>query len=165
MSLLSQNITFKKVFTSKVKTLSINPNWTVSQFITIVTPILKTSFRLNTIEIVEAGQDIFGLPSELAKELEPSNTLLKEKWNMNLNVAFYVRRKNWDYNILENRHVSDNQISPIHQLERKNSLNDCMVCFENVKTTRFFGCLHQICNTCVVGCLRNQHNICPQCRR
>lgn len=165
MSLLSQTIRFKEIFTTNVKTIIVNPNWTLVQFIRIVTPILKNLFGFEQIEIVECGQDILGLPSELAPTLQPSNTVLKHKWGVNLNVAFYVRRKNWDYNIIENRINSDQQFSPFHQINSQNSINDCIVCLESLTTSGFFGCNHQICNSCIIGCLNNGHSRCPVCRQ
>ena len=53
------------------------------------------------IEIVEAGQNTIYRAAEAAPALEPTPITLKNKWGRNLNVSFYVRLKNYQYNYPE----------------------------------------------------------------
>ena len=93
---------FKRVYTCKTHTYTINRDYTIVQlyeFITIKAYSDDFSIDSNSykIEIVEAGQfnNVNGRDAELAPALnETSNITLREKYGDNIkHKAFYIRRK------------------------------------------------------------------------
>ena len=151
MSLLSVPIVFKEVYTTNVRSLHVNPNWTISQFIETITSELSNAFELDPsiIEIVEAGQYDDGVPPEYAPALVVSedNSRLKDKWGIKMAVAFYVRRKG---------SVPANLNIPV--------VDECPICYERVSLHSRYECTHRVCNPCHRRCLASNYTICPLCR-
>jgi len=177
MSLLTVPVRFKEVLTTNVVTLQVHPYWPIEQFLNIYIPILKRTLMHTEedIEIVEAGQNTIYRAAEAAPALEPTPITLKNKWGRNLNVSFYVRLKNYQYNypepvittvFIENGEISGEVIhSVINPLSNAVQIPECVVCAESTDTIRYFGCLHYICQICINGCLQVGHNRCPTCRQ
>lgn len=170
MSLTSIPVAFKEVFSNEVRNLHLNPYWTVRQFIAIISPIIEQVFDCNDYDIVESGQDAPGIPAEAGAPLVPSEIILKNKWGKELNISFYIRRRNYTYfelqnlnsrvNILQN--VQNADINPIIIHSFHNA--DCPVCLETVPTLTRYSCIHRICNNCFYQCQQVNHELCPVCR-
>ena len=92
MSLTSIPINFKEIFTSNVRTLHINPNWTVNQFLDSVRPIIEQEFNFESgsFEIVATGQDAPGIPAEAGSAVPISDIRIRFIWGPQLNIAFYI---------------------------------------------------------------------------
>lgn len=153
MSLLSIPVEFKEVYTSNSRNLHCNPNWTTRHFIEIIKPELCREFNIHkdNLEIVEAGQSVPGLrPEEVTLPLSFDNTVkIKDKWGPKLEVAFYVRRKNYPY----------------FQLNPTSSNSECPICLENMTLYSRNGCSHCICDKCIQRCLTVNYTMCPFCRQ
>jgi hypothetical protein len=147
MLLLSVLVNFKEVWSNNTRQIYVNPHWTVRQFISTVKPIIEEVFRLQNyrFEIIEAGQN----DGELALGLQNSDIPLKQLWGKNLNVSFYIRRKNYPYPQLQEQNIIE---------------NDCPVCLFNTLVTRHYQCSHQICRQCYLRCNQNNYTVCPICR-
>lgn len=151
IGLRSRPVMFKEVFTSKVLQFQINPFITTSQLINTLRSDLSIQFGIseNDLEIVEAGQYNYGIP-ELAPPLQPSNIKLSQKWGENLqNLAFYVRRKNYNYP----EYTHNGRI-----------IGECPICYENVLISSRYQCSHSICSCCYSICRQNGYINCPTCR-
>jgi len=147
MTFLSVPVNFKEVWSTNVRQIYINPHWTVRQFMDTVRPIIRTMFSLQNygFEIIEAGQN----DGELARGLQVSDTQLKQLWGQNLNVSFYIRRKNFLYPQMQEQNIVE---------------TDCPVCLENTLLSNWYQCSHQICRQCHNRCIQINFNICPVCR-
>lgn len=156
MSLLSVQVSIKEVYTNNVRNFNVNPNWTISQFISTVTPLISFAFNIcpDIIEIVEAGQYKGDFRPEMHSSLLESNITMRDKWGPSLNVAFYVRRKNMVYPEIT---LATN--NPIHCV-----YEDCPVCLENKRVFLRYGCVHRICDSCFQQCISCDYLICPVCR-
>jgi len=167
MSLHSIRVNFKEVFTTNVRNLYINPFWTVRQFLETVKPIISQEFNCQQkhIEIIETGQDLPGIPAEAGLPLVISDIPIRQKWGQNLNIAFYIRRKNHVYpqleNLNNNRYI-DPEVNPI--ITNSTTTNSCPVCLETVSLLNRYRCSHLICTNCYYCCLNNEHIVCPICR-
>ncbi len=158
MSLLSIPVSFKEVYTSNVHNFDIDPNWTITQFIQTVGPVMCREFNIDedNLEIIEAGYTP-GTRSEAAPALREEDTIkIKDKWGTKLNVSFYIRRK--DY-----LHPELNLIA--HNPTTESFTGDCPVCLETLTLTSRHTCSHRICNSCHRQCLSNNYTICPICRQ
>jgi len=106
MILPSQPVIFKPLFNydgsqfivEQIHICLVSPDWTISQFINTVKPLLAQGFNLDDtvlFDIVECGQeDLINNTysnAEDAPKLKESDTKVSEKWGENVNVTFYVR--------------------------------------------------------------------------
>jgi len=158
MSALSRQVNFKEVWTTNICQLQIDPYWTMRQFIETISPVISREFNTNDFDIVEAGQYTPGIPSEAAPAIQITDMILKEKWNAELNVSFYVRRRNFDYLQLQNLNTRRNvNTAPI-------STGDCPICLETVQLISRNGCSHSVCSDCHRRCQQVNYTICPLCR-
>ena len=146
---------FKEVYTTKVMYYNLDHNWTKSQFMTYIRPLIARDFNINidNFEIVETGQELRNddnqlLPSEEAPGIEINNVKLREIWGDSLNVSFYVRKKN-DTNVNTSSSLPD---------------YTCVICM-NEGGTNYYGCTHNICNICVNSCINANINRCSICRQ
>jgi len=167
MSLTSIPINFKEVFTTNVRTIHINPHWTVTQFIESVRPIIEQEYHLENddFDIVPTGQDSPGIPAEAGFPLQMSDISLRNMWGKELHVAFYIRRRNHIYPQLQNLNANihvDPEINPI--ITNSAIVNDCPVCLETVPLLNRYSCRHVICTDCYYRCLNREYNTCPLCR-
>jgi hypothetical protein len=167
MSLTSIPINFKEVFTTNVRTLHINPNWTVTQFLETVRPIIEQEFNCEQqyFDIVPTGQDAPGIPAEAGSPVDLPDVRIKHIWGNNLQIAFYIRRKNVVYPQLQNLNrnlQSDPEVNPI--IIQSAFLHECPVCFESSEMINRYSCSHQICTDCYYRCLNTHNTICPLCR-
>jgi hypothetical protein len=166
LSLLSQPVTFKEVWTTNTRELYVNPYWSITQFVQTVRPILAREFECADFDIVETGQDAPGIPAEAGRALELSNISLINKWGKDLRVGFYIRRRDRVYRQLENLNQMDaslqNEMNPI--ISSSFATNQCPICFESVLTLTRYMCRHSICNNCYHHCLQTDYHICPVCR-
>lgn len=155
MSLLSIPVEFKEVYTANSRNLHCNPNWTTTQLIEIIKPELCREFNIDkdNLEIVEARHSVEGLRlEEVTLPLSFDNTVkIKDKWGPKLDVAFYVRRKNYPYFEVNSGPTVLN--------------GDCPVCLENVALYSRHGCSHCICDRCIQKCLTVNYTMCPVCRQ
>lgn len=167
LSLLSIPVYFKEVFTTNRRLIYLNPNWSVSQLLDSVKPILETEFNCHrdNLEIIPSGQDLPGIPAEAGKPLKLSEEKIKQKWGNNLHIEFYIRRKNVNYPQLQNLNINlsfDSDINPI--ITNSIITHECPVCYDRVQMINRYSCVHQICTNCYYLCL-NTHNLtCPICR-
>jgi len=174
MSLMSIKVTFTEVWTTHSKEFYLNPYWTVTQFLESIKPLIKYEFGTNNFEIVETGQIIKGKSPEEAPAVTNSEIKIRNKWGFNLEISFYVRRKNYDYSKLRQSCVNMN----IDELKNINTptnpmiinfpiLEECPICYENmqyINNINNFGCAHNICNNCYVNYKILNYNNCPICR-
>jgi len=161
MSLQSIPVTFKEVWTTNTRQFHVNPHWTVTQFIQSVKPHLAREFNANNFDIVETGQNLPGIPSEDGQALQYSDIKLKHKWGYNLNVSFYVRRRNYNYPELQNYYLSSNTNNTD---TTNNTIVECPICFETSNLASRYGCSHGICNACFHRCRQENYIVCPVCR-
>jgi hypothetical protein len=123
---------------------------------------LSIEFNSDDFDIVEAGQDMpIGIPAEAAPALENSDIKLKNKWGPDLNVAFYIRRRNHVYPQLRNIIINSNNV---HFREENSTMTECPVCFDNTILISRYGCSHSICINCYQRCQQVSYTICPLCR-
>jgi hypothetical protein len=141
-------VPFKEVFTNIKFNYGLQLRWTISEMLAFVIPKIIEDFNIREedLEIVANNQYEECVPVELMGELteEQGNKILEEIYGKNLLVAFYVRRKNTNYN---------------------HFISECVVCLNNRITTNVFGCFHQLCRICYNGCRNIGHNRCPICRQ
>ena len=92
-------VAFKEVYTTNVRNLIINPNWTITQFIQIVTPYICAEFNIHPddLELISTGKYTPGIRPEAEAHLTQDDTLMKDKWGNQLEVSFYVRRKDFEH--------------------------------------------------------------------
>jgi hypothetical protein len=158
LSILSVPVTFKEVYTSNVRNFHINPNWTITEFIISIRPHISKAFHINqnSLEIIESGQYNLGIKPEAALPLIPDDTIkLKHRWGIKLDVAFYIRKKDFAYPQLNlNLNIATSSI-----------VAECPVCFETVSLHSRYGCSHGICDTCHEQCESVSYRICPLCRQ
>ena len=144
-------ITVKLVYTQRVHTYQVDPNWLLSDFWNMMKTILIQDFEIEEFELVEAGQNTNnGIAEEGVAFNKNENIRLREKYGPTINVSFYIR--------------------PIRRESPQQSrLEECVICYENTihsnNCYRYrYRCNHPICSTCIREC--NQHSIdcCPICR-
>jgi hypothetical protein len=155
MSLLSIPVVFKEVFKNDVRHLYLNPSWTTQQMLETIIPIIATqlSVQEDEVEVIEVRTDIN--PAESGPALTKTQTKLKDLWTSELNVAFYVRKKNGLYPELN-----------LNALRRHNGLTgECPVCMETTMVYLRHSCDHRLCSHCYTNCENNGYFICPLCRQ
>lgn len=174
MSLLAAPVIFKEIWTTHTKRFYVNPYWTITQFLQSIRPLINYEFKTNNFEIVEAGQYIYGIPAEEAPGITNSEIKMRNRWGYDLQVSFYVRRRNYDYSKLRQLYINKNidahkaintSINPL--ILNSQILIECPICFENIQFFNImnnFGCTHNICNNCFVNCQILNYNKCPICR-
>jgi len=155
-------VSFKEVWTETVYCIHVNPYWKTQDFLDEVKNHIRDLGRTEDFEIVEAGQDTWileGLPAELAPSVQYSNRKIKDIWGKSMNVAFYLRRKNFDYQGMR-------QTEQTEQTDRDVE-NECPICYEVSSTLqeRYSECSHRVCNNCYNLCCLQGYFICPLCRR
>ena len=162
MSLLSVPISFKEVSTSNVRNFRVNPNWTITQFIQSVGPLICREFNIEEgkLEIIEAGQYTAGIRPESAPALNFDSTKIKDKWGIKLQVAFYIRRKDYLYPEMNLNLLRQSSIPTVASI-----VDDCPICFETISLTSRHSCSHRICDRCHQHCLSISYTICPLCRQ
>jgi len=171
---MATQVTFTEVWTSHTKQFYVNPYWTVTQFLESVSPLIKIEFNTIDFEIVETGQIIKGIVEEEAPAITNSDIKIRYKWGYDLDVSFYVRRKNYDYSKLRQSRINikidiltynNTSINPM--IINFPIVEDCPICFENIQfinNINNFGCTHNICNKCYINYLMFNYNYCPICR-
>ena len=147
------NIYFKIAYTTTSINIPIPLEWTINEFITNLTPILKNQLLINSnFEFVEINQQILDengnlLPSEEGKKLIGSQSLISPLW-----VAFYIR--------LSQNEIPQNEIP---QNEIPQNENECIICrrlYTNIRLRMFNpNCMH----LCCMGCYYRLSN-CHICR-
>jgi hypothetical protein len=159
LSLLSVPVTFKEVYTTNVRNFHVNPNWTMTQFIQSVTPYICREFNVveDSLEIIEAGQYAPGINPEAAVPLMHDTAKIKHKWGKKLNVAFYIRRKDYAY--------PQTNMNLTRQSSTASVMDDCPVCLETTSVYSRHACSHNICDRCHQHCLSINYTICPLCRQ
>ena len=161
--MLSVPVTFKEVYSSNTRSFDVNPDWTMTQFIDSVKPHICREFNVqeDNLEIVEAGQYSPGTRPEAAAPLTQNLTItMKHKWGPKLNVAFYIRRKDYSYPETNINLIRQPVTSPVTYV-----INNCPVCLENVYVSYRHTCYHFICDRCHINCLSSNYTICPICRQ
>ena len=148
------NVYFKEVWTSNTTQLCIDLNWSIRLFLENINDTISRQFNIepNGFEVVKIGQP--GV-SEEGTAMTSCDIKLKHVFNNSLNIAFYIRRKNYDYSRL--------RLGLTPEVEVEEDTN-CVVC-SDTNTSTYFGCIHTICATCIQGCLTVNHNRCPVCRQ
>ena len=140
-----KNTYFKLVFTTNSQQYLINPQWTVTQFIEIMRPVVCRDFNLENCEFVDTLQQI--IPSENGAALiYQNNVTIASKYGDDLNVAFYIRP------------IS---IQLIEIPENDTQLR-CVICMTRQRNILFTPCRH-IC--CCSECAHNNIHACPICRQ
>ena len=165
ISLHGVPVSFKEVWSTNSRTILINPFWTVTQFVETITPILRMIFNCVDIDIIEGGQDLPGIPAEAGFPLQRSNIRLKDLWGERLNVAFYIRRRNFHYPQLENlsqNPIFDPETNPI--ITNSVVVGVCPICFDIYPLLNRFRCRHSVCNNCYYRCITTGNNQCSLCR-
>ena len=88
---------FKTVYTCQTINYDIDLDMSIENFINYVKDKIRVDFDIDNnydIEIVKAGNpdNINGHDAELAPELEPSDTTIREEFNNYKQIAFYIRK-------------------------------------------------------------------------
>ena len=88
---------FKTVYTCQTINYDIDLDMSIANFINYVKDKIRVDFDIDNnydIEIVKAGNpdNINGHDAELAPELEPSDTSIREEFNNYKQIAFYIRK-------------------------------------------------------------------------
>ena len=88
---------FKTVYTCQTINYDIDLDMSIENFINYVKDKIRVDFDIDNnydIEIVKAGNpdNINGHDAELAPELEPSDTSIREEFNNYKQIAFYIRK-------------------------------------------------------------------------
>jgi hypothetical protein len=110
-------------------------------------------------ELVEAGQTMpQGMPAEEAPALIVSSTTIRQRFNDQNCIAFYIRlfhaTASSSLSSASTILTSDEETAPC-----------CMVCQETPTTlTTYFGCSHHICDACCAGCVQAGITRCAICR-
>lgn len=145
-------VNFKEVFGTRILEIPINPSLNVTQFLENIKIILVSEFNINSddIEIVETGQTTFMGQPEAAPKLTPSLIRISELWGENLQVSFYVRKKNNPYTGFRTNITRSN--------------NECPICLESSILIRRYNCSHGICEICYERCQEVSINTCSLCR-
>jgi len=162
IGLQSRPISFKEVFTTRTVNIHINPYVTLTQFIENVRPHLSSVFGINQneIDIVEGGQYINGLMPEAAPALVPSGSQLSSRWGEDLNgLAFYVRRKNYQYPQFQVPRISSRTNTNLATY-----IDDCPICLEHTRLSRRYICSHGVCSECYHRRQSTNITICSICR-
>jgi len=162
-----KNTYFKIVFTSNSHQYLINPQWTVTQFIEIMRPVVCRDFNLENCEFVDTIQQHIPLERAVAEGagergnsvdvsrrisengaalIYQNNVTLASKYGDDLNVAFYIRP------------IS---IQLIEIPENDTQLR-CVICMTRQRNMLFNPCRH-IC--CCSECAYNNIHECPICRQ
>uniref|UniRef100_A0A6C0ISP8 RING-type domain-containing protein n=1 Tax=viral metagenome TaxID=1070528 RepID=A0A6C0ISP8_9ZZZZ len=163
MSLLSIPVSFTPLYSTNIKSIHINPNWTIKQLYDSISPIIKQLFHINEFVLIEIKSNNTNnlFPNEAYPHIEINNIntstfqKINTLWTSKLNVSFYVKDLNIDY----------------PQLYAKNILfqrdASCPICFESGYLCNRYGCTHYLCNNCYVRCgeLSSLYNRCPICRQ
>jgi hypothetical protein len=145
------SVYFKEIFTSNIKNYLVDPNWSTSDFKNILKSYIIRDFDIDEFELVEAGQIINNMASEYAPAINISDNIkLKNLFGNFEHTSFYIRRIN---EIVNDINMHNNEIV------------ECMLCYTNNITNNYFGCIHNLCNTCYIECLNINHNRCPYCRQ
>jgi hypothetical protein len=157
---MSIPITFKEVFTTNVREFDANPNWTITEFIETVKPYMCREFNVSedNLEIIEAGKYVPGILPEASLPLTQDTNKIKDKWGPKLDVAFYIRRKDYQYPQLNLNLIAPNPTT-------STVTDDCPVCLETTSLYSRHTCSHRICNRCHQRCLSVSYTICPLCRQ
>jgi hypothetical protein len=152
---MSIPVDFKKVFTNEVRHLSLNPSWTTHQMLETIVPIISQQLDIpeDEVEIVEASPAF--KPAEAGPFLTKTQTKLKDLWTSELNVAFYVRKKNGLYPELNLNAIRRSQFI----------CDECPVCMETQNLYLRHRCEHRLCNNCYEHCENSGYFICPLCRQ
>jgi hypothetical protein len=150
------NVYFKEVWTSNTTQLCIDLNWTFKTFLENINDSISRQFNIepNNFEVIKIGQP--GV-SEEGTAITSCDIKLKRVFNNSSNIAFYIRRKNFDYSRIRLGLPEEDEEASI--LDTR-----CVVCLDT-NTTTYFGCIHTICSVCIQGCLNVNHNRCPLCRQ
>ena len=154
-NVILENIYFKEVWTSNTIMLCIDLNWSITTFLQNINASISRQFNIepNNIEVIKTGH--LGI-SEDGPAITSCNIKLKHVFNNSSNIAFYIRRKNYDYS-----HI---RLGLPQELGNDELATICVVCSVTTTST-YFGCIHTICDECVQGCLNVNHNRCPVCRQ
>jgi len=154
MPLLEVPVTFKELYDDKTYTININPYLTVSQMLDTYSNAINYIFNCENFVLIPTGQNIRDVFSpESGYILERSYKRLIDEYGAKLNVAFYVKNLNKEYQQLTDRNI----------LYKK---SECFVCFDEKYLCNRFSCQHYICDICYDRCSRNySNNGCPQCRQ
>jgi len=154
-----QPVNFKEVFGTQIHECTVNPYWTVREFIENVRPILSELFGINQrdLEIIVPEEDLQGMPAEMGPELTESDIVLANTWGRKLEyVSCYVRRKNYVYRQIENLMR--------RQQENQDQARECPVCYGEQELVTRYVCRHSICLSCYDMCCNAGHMTCPMCR-
>jgi len=139
------SIYFKVIYTDRTARYDIPLTSTLHSMIEYMKIRSCLDFNLAEIELVEAGQPL----SENAPALVPEDTTLEQKYGDRLDtLAFYIR--------------------PIQQNPPLSSQYQCVICLNDdlgMNVYRYYGCLHPLCDGCVVQCVRRNIQQCSICRQ
>jgi len=143
------SVNFKQVYSSSVVQLDVSPEWTCTEFVAHLTPLLASHFNIPNIEIVALNPLAYENiePEEAPAFVPHTNIKIKDKWFPNelIELTFYVRE--------------------LVIVPQNNNDNICGVCLEPVPLDTWFGCQHQFCEDCYANCLHFHHTTCPICRQ
>jgi len=160
-----KEVYFKEVYGSEIHSCMVDPNWTISEFIRYVTPILSRQFGIieNQLDIIvpDSHQEI---PAERQRPISNTDDTIGT-WGDLKYLAFYVRRRN---HIYERERTAT--VAPATATVEEEERQCCPVCFEgeNNLTSRY-NCIHHICVQCfdIWSSIRTRTrttNSCPVCR-
>jgi hypothetical protein len=157
MPLLEVPVTFKELYSSKNIIINVNPHFTTKQMIDTYSDIIQSLFHCDEFVLIPTNHihvvnnNMF--PPEANYILEKTNDRLRDLYGSKLNVSFYVKDINKDYDELTNKNI----------LFKK---SECFVCFDQNYLCNRFSCQHFICDNCYIKCFNYYSEYrCPQCRK
>jgi hypothetical protein len=177
------SIPFKEINTGNIHNYLVNPLWTTHDFKNIIKTKINTDFHIsmNQFEIVEAGQNIEGVPAELAPAIPISDTIrINELFTYDIKyTAFYIRKINY-YLTIKNNKYNEETLDNKHDDKKtihneQDEKEECTICYtleSDSAIYKIFGCscTSRYCLSCsdiwVSSRLRDRHPInCPSCRK
>jgi len=148
MSNQIRKIYFKLIYSHGIQ-IEIDPNLRMCDLNEYIKPKILDEYNIENYVIVEAG---LSLGENHCPIDETEQITFKNKYNMNIDVAFYIRPL-----------ISSD---PSHSNESTlcSDESSCPICFENAEQPINLVCGHIFCHSCISSWVTFGRNSCPMCR-
>jgi hypothetical protein len=153
-----RSINFKLAYSQQTRSYYVDPRWKIEDFFNIMKSRIIRDFHIEQFDLVDAGQNTSsGRPEEGLKLNRYEPICLAAKYGENVNVSFYIRPVN---DTMENEAV----VPTTNTNRNATNVSECIVCFEELPSIRYYICGHNMCTTCLNNCIYNNIRSCPMCR-
>jgi len=147
MSNQIRKIYFKKVYGYGIQ-IMIDPNLRMCDLNEYIKPTIQSEYNIDNYEIVEVGLPLGECHNPID---ETEQITFKNKYNMNNNIAFYIRPR-----------ISSD---PSHSISSdESSTCTCPICIEDPVQPINLTCGHIYCQSCISSWVSIGRNSCPMCR-